>query len=204
MIEIYHSPRARSNRVLWLCEEMGLPYTPHVIGLREKPPALLAHNPGGTIPLMIDGDTVLFESMTICEYLTETYGPTDLVLHKDEPGYWDYRQMLDFGEATLAAPLTAIVGTVLSNPRGSHDNATIDVIRHSFRSRLGVLAARLHKADYVSGGRFTIADISAVYGIILALKNDIFGLKDAIAEDLVTYAQRMIDRPAYQRMLAVK
>ena len=204
MIEIYHAPRARSNRVIWLAEEMGLAYQAKVIKLGQKPPEILAHNPGATVPLMIDGDRVLFESVTIMEYLADTYGPTDLVIGHDEPGYWDYRQMLLFGEATLAGPLNAIVGTTLMAPQNERRNFTTEVIREGFRKRLGVIAQRLATSDYVAGGRFTIADISAVYAIILALQIEIFGLKDAIAEELVTYAQRLIDRPAYQRMLAVK
>jgi glutathione S-transferase len=204
MIEIYHAPRARSNRVIWLAEEMGLAYQARIIKLGDKPPEILAHNPGATVPLMIDGGTVLFESVTIMEYLAETYGPTDLVLAHGEPGYWDFRQLLLFGEATLAGPLNAIVGTTLLAPHDERRNFTTGVIREGFKKRLGVIAKRLETSDYVAGGRFTIADISAVYAIILALQFEIFGLKDTIAEELVSYAQRLIDRPAYQRMLAVK
>lgn len=204
MIEIYHAPRARSNRVIWLAEEMGLTYRARIIRLGEKPPEMLAHNPGGTVPLMIDGDRALFESVTIMEYLAETYGPTDLVIGHDEPAYWDYRQLLLFGEATLAGPLSALVGTTLMAPKDERRNFTTGVIREGFKKRLGVIAQRLETSDYVAGDRFTIADISAVYAIILALQIEIFGLKDTIAEALVSYAQRLIDRPAYQRMLAVK
>jgi len=204
MIEIYHAPRARSNRVIWLAEEMGLAYQARILKLGEKPPEILAHNPGATVPLMIDGDIVLFESVTIMEYLAETYGPTDLILAHNEPGYWDFRQILLFGEATLAGPLNAIVGTTLMAPQEERRNFTTEVIREGFRKRLGVIARRLETSDYVAGGRFTIADISAVYAIILALQIEIFGLKDTIAEELVSYAQRLIDRPAYQRMLGVK
>ena len=204
MIEIYHAPRARSNRVIWLAEEMGLAYQARILKLGEKPPEILAHNPGATVPLMIDGDIVLFESVTIMEYLAETYGPTDLILAHNEPGYWDFRQILLFGEATLAGPLNAIVGTTLMAPQEERRNFTTEVIREGFRKRLGVIARRLEASDYVAGGRFTIADISAVYAIIFALQIEIFGLKDTIAEELVSYAQRLIDRPAYQRMLGVK
>jgi glutathione S-transferase len=204
MIEIYHAPRTRSNRVVWLCEEMGLPYTVHLCEILKPPPEIVEKNPGGTYPLTLDGDVVLFESVVTLEYLTETYGPTDLVIGRDEPGYWDYRQVLHWGEATLAAPINAIVGTAYLAPEDQRHNITSKVITLSMKKRLGLLADRLKSSDYVAGNRFTIADISAAYAVILALRTEILGLKDLIAEDLIAYAQRLIDRPAYQRMLKVK
>lgn len=204
MIEIYHAPRTRSNRVVWLCEEMGLPYRTHLCEILKPPPEIIAKNPGGTYPLTLDGGLVFFESVTTLEYLVDQYGPTDLAMTKDESGYWDYRQILHWGEATLAAPVNAIVGTAYMAPEDKRENITTRVIKSSMKKRLGLLAERLHGADYVAGGRFTIADISACYAVILALRTEALGLKDLIAEDLVTYAQRLIDRPAYQRMLKVK
>lgn len=204
MIEIYHAPRSRSNRVIWLCEEMGLPYQVHMCELGKPPAAILEQNPGATYPLTIVDGQFLFESITTLEYLTETHGPTDLVLRHDEPGYWDYRQLLLWGEATLTAPINALVGTAFMAPEDQRRNVTTKVIKGSMKKRLGVLANRLRRQDYIAGDRFTIADISAGYAVILAQKTAILGLEDLIAEDLVPYAQRLVDRPAYQRMLKAK
>ena len=205
MLDIYHFPRSRSNRVIWLCEELGIPYRAIPTDrFGEKPPELLAHNPAATIPYIVDGEVQLFESITILEYLVDKHGPTELVLRPDEPGYWDYRQMLMFGEATLAAPINAIVGTVFLAPEDQRRNVTTDVIHMTFKKRMAVIASRLETSDYVAGGRFTIADISCVYVIILILKTQVFGMRDLIPEPLVAYAQRLMERPAYQRMIKVR
>lgn len=203
MIKIHHMPRTRSLRVVWLAEEMGLSYEAVPENLRTPSEVLAANNPGKTIPLMVDGDLVLSESVTMLEYLAETYGPTPLALQPGHPNYWDYRQMLLFGEATLAGPVNALVGTAFWAPDDQKDNFTAKVVRDSFAKRLGVVSQRLAKRPYVAGDNFTIADISVVYPIGLALGLEPLGLKSLVTPDLVDYQARLSERPAYQRAIAV-
>ena len=199
MITLYHAPNTRSSRVLWLLEEMGVPYEAIPCGVRNQPAEMQAHNPSRTVPVMTDGDLVLTESVTMLEYIAATYGPTPLAMTPDEPGYWDYRQLLLYGEATLSAPLNAIVGTTFFGPDDQKDNWTLGLVRLSFRKRLGVAARRLETSDYVAGGRFTIADISVVYSIHLALRAEMFGLKDLITPQLAAYRDRLAARPAFKK-----
>ena len=150
MITLYHAPNTRSSRVLWLLEEMGVPYEAIPCGVRNQPAEMQAHNPSRTVPVMTDGDLVLTESVTMLEYIAATYGPTPLAMTPDEPGYWDYRQLLLYGEATLSAPLNAIVGTTFFGPDDQKDNWTLGLVRLSFRKRLGVAARRLEVIMSVS------------------------------------------------------
>jgi glutathione S-transferase len=204
MIEIFHAPRSRSNRAIWALEEMGVPYTVRSVARgEEKPPELYAHNPGGTLPLMVDGDTVIFESVTIMEYVAETYGPTPLALQLRDPDYWTYRQMLMFGEASLGGPLTAIVPTMLRGPEDQRQNYTAEVIRGSFKKRLGVVSLNLGTGPYIAGEAFTLADISVQYVLDLA-QIPALGLGDLIPADVAAYSARLTERPAYQRMKTVK
>ena len=202
MITLYHAPNSRSSRVMWLLEEMGVPYDTVICGVRDQPAEMRAHNPARTVPVMTDGDLVLTESVIMLEYIAATYGPTDLAMTPDEPGYWDYRQLLMAGEATLAAPLNAIVGTTFFGPDDQKDNWSLGLIRLSFRKRLGLVARRLEASDFVAGGRFTIADISVVYAIHLALRAEMFGLKDLISPELAAYRDRLAARPAFQKAFA--
>ncbi len=205
MIKLYHAPRARSNRPVWLLEEMGVPYAVEILTLgAPKPPEFKLHNPADTIPLMIDGDVVLFESITILEYIAATYGPTPLALEPGHRDYWTYREMLVFGEATLAGPLNAIVATAFRAPDDQKQNYTMDVIRASFAKRLGVISQRLAKGSYMAGDDFTLADISVGYGVGLALAAPAFELAPLIPDDIGDYVKRLTDRPAYQRMTQVK
>src|SRR5690242_10196588 len=81
-IELYHCPDARSFRALWALEELGLAYTLHLLPFppRVRSPEYLELNPLGTIPLMIDGASVMTESAAIVEYLATRYGPSELAV----------------------------------------------------------------------------------------------------------------------------
>ena len=204
MLKIYHAPRARSNRPVWLLEEMGVPYDVEILVLgAPKPEIFKTHNPADTVPLMVDGDTVLFESVTILEYIAETYGPTPLAPPVGAANHWDYRQMLMFGEATLAGPLNGIIGTIFRAPDDQKQNFTVDIIRSSFEKRIGVVAKQLERGPYMAGDAFTLADISVGYGVILA-QIEAFGLAPMIPEIVNDYARRLMGRAGYQRMTQVK
>jgi glutathione S-transferase len=172
--------------------------------LREPPEELISHNPGATLPLLVDGDRALAESVTMLEYIAETYGPTPLALHADDARFWDYRQMLMYGEATLSAPIGAVVGTMFNAPEDQRDNATVHVIRELLRKRLRVVQMRLKDRPYMMGDDFTLADISVVYPINLMLGVKQLGLADLITPEMADYEQRLVARPAFQRMLKVK
>lgn len=205
MIKLWHAPRSRSNRVVWLCEEMGLDYELVSLKLGEKPPELLAMNPAATVPVMTDGEKVFFESITMMEYIAETYGPTDLAVNADEESYWDYRQMLLFGEATLSAPINFFVATIYAPEEADRaDNFTLQAVRNALRKRAGLIGKRLETSDYVVADRFTLADISATYGLELGLKIKAFSLDEGVPASVADYVERMKARPAYQRMTKVR
>jgi glutathione S-transferase len=140
VLTIYHARRTRSIRVVWLLEEMGVPYEVRTATLRDLSPELLALNPAGTLPVLVDGGVVLCESVTMLDYVAETYGPTPLALAPDAPNYWDYRQLMMFGEATLAAPINGVVANVFMAPDDQKDDFTCGVIRDSMKKRLGVVS----------------------------------------------------------------
>ena len=110
MITLYHAANTRSLRVLWLLNELGLefelktlPFTPDAL----KDPAYLKLNPFARVPALVDGDTGLFESGAILEYLLATYGNGRLMPDTDSAQYGVYLQWFHFAEATLMPPLSA-------------------------------------------------------------------------------------------------
>lgn len=204
MIRIFHSPGTRSIRVVWLCEEMGLPYEIEAVQLGGANPEMAALNPVGTIPVLVDGDLVLTESVTMMEYVAQTYGPTPLALDPSDDDYWDYKQQLMFGEATLAAPINYLVATVMMAPADQRENFTASAIRGGIKRRLKAVQRRVAGSDYVVGERFTLADISVVYAINLALNAPNLGLAPLITPELLAYHDRLAARPAFQRMILVR
>jgi glutathione S-transferase len=203
VVRIFHAPYTRSIRVVWLAEEMGVPYEVQTCNLRSPPEELLAHNPAATLPLLIDGEVVLSESVTMLEYVAETYGPTPLAIGRDDPRYWEYHQLLVFGEATLTALINAIVGTVFTGKPEDQDNFTMQVIHGLIGKRLGAVRMRLNDHPFILGDAFTLADISVVYPIHLMINAAKLGLADMVTPDLADYHARLAARPAFQRMLQV-
>lgn len=201
MLKLYHAPRTRSVRVIWLCEEMGVPY--EIVPFSVTDEAIPGLNPALTVPILIDGDHVLTESVTMLEYIAETYGPTPLALTSGDPDYWDYKQFLLFGEASLAAIMAPVIATVMRAPKEHRENWTVDLIRTRFAKRLEVVSKQLSTLPYIAGEAFTLADIAVVYMINMALNHEMFGMKHLVPDDIVAYRDRLAQRPAFQRAMEV-
>lgn len=203
MIEVWHAPRTRSVRLLWALEEMGLDYELMACSFRDPTPEFLAVNPALTIPVLRDGDAVITESIAALQYLGGRYGPTPLVVGPDEPGFAEYLQFLILGEAGLAAPLNALIGTAFMAPEDQKRNFTTGVVVSGFVRRLKLVEERLAPGrDYLAADRFTFADISVTWTLGVAL-NPLLGIEGKVPELLKAYHARMTDRPAYKRAVAV-
>lgn len=123
MITLYGE--GRGFRVAWLLEEMGLPYRLRPVELLdglEKDSEFLAINPAGFIPAIVDGETVMVESIAIMEYLLARYGPGPLAPTPDDPAFATYQQFLHMGEAGLAGPINTIVATNILAPETEREN----------------------------------------------------------------------------------
>ena len=116
MLTIYHVPRTRSLRVVWLCEEMGLPYEVRLETFGQPSAEFLEANPLGAFPAIRDGDVVMGESTAIMLYLTQKHGPTPLALQPEHAQYADYLQFLVFGEASMVAFLNPVLLTQFTAP----------------------------------------------------------------------------------------
>jgi glutathione S-transferase len=205
MIKIYHVGFARSLRIVWLMEELGEPYELEPIAL---PPdeAFRAISPTGTLPTIVDGDIVMGESIAILQYLTGRRLQTSLQLgltvgpNPDPAAYAEHLQFLHFGEASLAAPLAFVLRTQRLAPEEQRVNFTVELCRDLFRRRLAVVDRRLDDGrPYLTGERFTIADISVGYALHLAQTR---GAEALLTPPALAYLQRLRARPAFQRAVA--
>ncbi|MDF2493237.1 glutathione S-transferase family protein [Sphingomonas sp.] len=203
MIELYHCADARSFRALWALEEMQLPYQLHVMPFppRARQPEYLEANPLGTIPLLIDGDTRMTESAAIAQYLSVRHGPTDLAVDPDAPEYGAWLNWLHFGEATLTFPQTLVLRYRMLEPPERRLPQAADDYAQWFHSRLRHVERALVDRDHLVAGRFTMADISVGYALLLAksLKID-SGFPPAVA----AYWQRLKSRDGFARAKAAQ
>lgn len=194
MLTIYHVPRTRSLRVIWLCEEMGVPYEIKAETFGQPSPEFLEANPLGAFPGIRDGDVLMGESTAIMQYVADKYGPTPLAPKADHPRYPDYLQFLTFGEASMAAYMNPVIATQFMAPEGQKENFTVDAAKGMFIRRLAAVEKKLEKGDYLAGD-FTAADISVGYALGLG---EGFGLADRYSAPIKDYFARVTSRPAFQ------
>ena len=202
MVTIYHAPNARSLRVLWVLEEMGvkadvrsLPFPP-----RRLQPDYLSVNPAGTVPAMVDGDRVMTESLAICEYLVARHGNTSLMVAPGDPERAPFLQWLWYGESTIMLPIGMISRVERLKVPGPATDAILADARETFTGRLAPLEQRLEGRDFLVAGRLTLADISVGFALHIAT---VFGVDAAFGPRTVAYRERLRSRPAWVRAAAV-
>lgn len=203
MITLYHCRDARSFRPLWALEELGLEYD---LRLLPFPPRFLARefleeNPLGTIPLLVDGDTRMTESAAMIEYLSVRHGGGGLSVRADEAGYGAYLNGLHFGEATLTFPQTLVLRYSRLEPEDRRNPQVASDYARWFLARLKGLDRVLQDQPYAAAGRFTGADISIAYALLLATS---LGLADDFPPAVADYWSRMQARDGFKRALAAQ
>lgn len=201
MLKIFHAQGARSLRVLWLCEEMGVPYETAEASFFKPSDEFKAVNPLRTVPAMTDGDVRMIESVAMMIYIMNKYGPTDLEVKPNEPGYADYLQYLMFGEAGVAAYGNPLVATRFLAPDDQKQNWTAGYLKNAIIKRLELVGERLGGKPYVAANRFTAADISIAY---IATGAKFVGIEDEMPPLVKAYVENLQQRPAFQRAAAVK
>ena len=195
MIELWHCPDARSFRPLWALEELGLEYQLHLLPFppRVREPSYLEVNPLGTIPAMKDGETFMTESAGIVQYLCTRYGPSDLAVPVDDPAYGAWINWLHFGEATLTFPQTLVLRYRQFEPGKAE--VVADDYAQWFLSRLRQVDRTLADGrEHLCAGRFTGADISVAYALLLARQLKLDG---KFSPAIQAYWARVSARPAF-------
>ena len=200
MIRLYHCVSARSFRALWALEELGLPYELVMLPFppRQHARDFLAVNPLGTIPLLVHDETRMTESAAICQYLCSLVPGTPLELRPGDKDYGSFLNMLHFGEATLTFPQTLVLRYSRFEPEHRRQPGVAEDYAKWFLARLRTLEPRLAQEGHLCAGRFTVADISVGYALLLA---EYLDLAPRFSPAVAAYWQRIRERHAYHRAL---
>ena len=198
MITLYHCMAARSFRPLWALEELGLAYELKMLPFppRAHDRSYLSVNPLGTVPAMFDGEVRMTESSAICQYLGARYGDDAFNVLPTEPDFGAFLNWLHFGEATLTFPQTLILryerfeSPERRSPQVAHD------YKRWFLGRLRTLEPVLDGRSTICAGRFTMADISVGYALLLA---EYLGLASEFPPAVARYLESLRARPAFRR-----
>jgi len=193
-VKLWHCADTRSFRVLWALEEIGLSYDIELMPFppRAKVPGYLEINPLGTVPTFNDGSVTMTESSAIVHYLGTKYPESGLVPLPSDPAYGAWLNWMYLSDATLTFPQTIVLRYGTFEPDRAA-NAADDYARW-FLSRLKHVERTVSQGDWLCGDRFTGADITVGYALLLAnyLKLDV-RFPDAVR----AYWARLQDRPAF-------
>jgi glutathione S-transferase len=203
MISLYHCVAARSFRPLWALEELALDYELKMLAFPPRfiDRSYLQLNPLGTVPLLCDGALRMTESVAICHYLGVKYGPSSLIVEPEEGDYGPFLNWLHFGEATLTFPQTIVLRYERLETAERRLPQAVADYRRWFLGRLRTLEPLLAERDWLCAGRFTMADISVGYALLLA---EYLGLEAEFPESVRYYWRRLKQRDGYGRARAAE
>ena len=202
MLTVHPLGKSQSERIVWLCEELAIPYELKIYDrdkvTRLAPPEYKVLHPLGAAPVISDGDVVLAESGAIVEYIAAKYGKGRLVLAPSDPDFAQFLYWFHFANGTLQ-PATGR-NMILGRLDLAADNPLMRAMKGRLDLALGLVEARLATVDYLAGGTLTTADIMIVF--TLTTMRLFLPFELAAYPAILAYLQRIGRRDAYRRAMA--
>jgi glutathione S-transferase len=213
MVVVHHLNNSRSQRVLWLLEELGVPYEVKRYERDAKtmlaPPSLIAIHPLGKSPVIVDGEFTVAESGAIIEYLVSKYGDGRLIPPAATAQRLRYTYWLHYAEGSAMSPLLLklVFDRVAANPapwpvsaiaRRIAATVTNSFIAPNLKRHLDFIEAELSAQPWFAGEQFTAADVQMSFPLELAVSRA--GL-NASRPKSMAFLDRIHARDAYKRAL---
>jgi glutathione S-transferase len=212
MITVHHLNNSRSQRILWLLEELGLPYEIRKYQRDAKtmlaPPELLAVHPLGKSPVITDGDLTLAESGAIIEYLVERYGKGALIPPAGSKERIRYSYWMHFAEGSAMPPLVMklvfnrienapmpffakpIARAIASKTKGGFIDPNID-------RNAGYVESELGRSEWFAGSEFSAADVQMSFPVEALMARG----RNTDRPNMKRFLERIHARPAYRRAI---
>jgi len=213
MLTVHHLNNSRSQRVLWMLEELGVPYE---IARYERdpktmlaPPSLVKVHPLGKSPVLTDGKNTVAESGAILEYLVESHGEGQFAPERGTPSFLRYRYWLHYAEGSLATPLLLQLvfdqierkAPFIVKPVAKAISTQVKglLVTPNLKRHFDYLEAELTEhGPWFAGRSFSAADVQMSFGIEAADARGLLKNRPKLAD----WLRRIHERPAYQRALA--
>lgn len=203
MLTIHHLGTSQSERIIWLCEELGLPYDLKRYErdpvTRLSPPELRALHPLGGAPVITEDNLVLAESGAIIEYILAKHGSGRLAPGPNHPDFAQYLYWFHFANGTLQANMGR--NMVLRRLSLAPDNPALLAMEKRLHRALDLVEARLGVANYFAGSEVTAADIMMVFS--LTTMRNFLPLDLGPYPNILAYLQRIGGRDAYRRAMRI-
>ena len=197
MLTVHHLRISQSERIVWLCEELGLDYDLKLYTRRSDnnlaPDDYKALHPMGIAPVITDDDLVLGESGAICEYVDRKHGGARLTPGPDSPDFAGHLFWFHFSNATF------MTNGMMALVAGRMGGAMPEFVSDRVAKAWALAEARLGEAEFFGGSQLTTADIMMGFNLTTSR---LFGGADlAPFPNIAAYLKRIGERPAYRRAM---
>ncbi len=202
MITIYHLDTSRSERIVWLMEELGLEYKLELFQRNDNgsaPDALREIHALGKAPVIRDGDTVLAESGAIVDYIVHRYAGDRLAVAPAAQEYARYIYWFHFAEGSLMSLL--ILALVIGRVPEANASPVRARVLERMKQTLLFIDSELAQATYFAGSAFTAADVMMTFPF--TTMRHFLNYDLAPYRNILAYLQRIESRPAYQKAMAL-
>ncbi|KAI5923435.1 glutathione S-transferase [Camillea tinctor] len=198
-LTVHHLGVSQSDRVVWLCEELGIDY---VLKKYDRSPVMApeaykALHPIGSAPVIEDGPLKLAESGACVEYIAQIYGKGSLVVQPGAKNYADYLYWFHFGNGSLVPAV--MYKMVLASSGASPVNEAVQRYGARLQRLLALLDQRLGEVPWLAGDEFTCADIMNLFALTTARCFQPLDLSEY--KNIVAYLKRVSGREGYRRAM---
>jgi len=197
-MKLYFAPNSRAVRIAWLLEELGLEYEveKYSVGDRAlRTPEYYKIHPMGRIPVLEDGETRIYESGAIVQYLLARHGNGRLAPSVDEASFPEYLQWLHYAEGSIMGQVNILVVETILLPPEKRNDVNVNRALKLLRVALGNVDQRLQDREYLTG-TFSGADIMTGHACFGAMKA---GAEIEDYKQLKAYIDRLLERPALKK-----
>jgi len=201
MLTVHHLGKSQSERIVWLCEELEIPYelkryTRDAVTMLA-PPDYKALHPIGAAPVITDGDLVLAESGAVVDYIIAKYGKGRLTPASSDPAFAQFAYWFHFANGTLQATMGRLM--ILNRLKLADDNPILAATRTRVDRAFDLVDARARDAEHLAGSAFTTADIMMGFSLTTMRYFQPYDLQRC--PNVVRYLARIGARPAYRRAM---
>lgn len=200
MLTLHFAPNSRAGRILWLLEELELPYELNRMDFSPqdlKSDEHRARHPLGRVPVLDDGDVSLFESGAIVEYILERHKNGGLKPAVDSPLFPEYLQWFHYCEGMVMPPVNTIVVQTLLLPPDRRDETALGQAQRLLTKALAPVEEALAGREYLIGD-FSAADVMLGHACFMSNR------LGCVTDDMVNlkgYVERIAARPAFDKAI---
>tara|TARA_B100000902_G_scaffold16642_1_gene19986 strand:- start:288 stop:902 length:615 start_codon:yes stop_codon:yes gene_type:complete len=202
MLKVHFVAGTRAGRVVWLLEELGLEYEVNIMPFTKeglKSPEHRARHALGRVPVLEDGDTSIFESGAIIDYVLERHKNGGLKPSSDAPEFPFYLQWYHYCEGMVMPPMNQIVVQTILLPLDRRDETVLNQAKNLLTKSLAPVNENLGDKDYLIGD-FSAADMMLGHSCFMANR---LGCVNDEMSNIKDYVARIADRPAFQKAITM-